>query len=84
MVVEILYSCCASRVQAGALKTNLTTGKVWRGESEDTPNNSMDVRAKQRLCYRVVFLPFACVLAVSPHVISAVICLVVKCYAYRL
>ncbi len=28
----------------------------------------MDVRAKQRLCYRVVFLPFACVYSVSPHV----------------
>jgi len=36
------------------------------------PNNSMDVRAKQRLCYRVVFLPFTCVVAVSPHVNSAV------------
>ena len=32
----------------------------------------MDVRAKQRLFYQRVFLPFACVLAVSPHVISIV------------
>ena len=34
----------------------------------------MDVRAKQRLSYRVVFLIRSCVVAVSPHVISAVIC----------
>ena len=33
---------------------------------------SMDVRAKQRLSYQRVFLPLACVAAVSPHVISAV------------
>jgi hypothetical protein len=26
-------------------------------ENNDEPNNSMDVRAKQRLFYRVVFLP---------------------------
>ncbi len=32
----------------------------------------MDVRAKQRLSYRVVRLTLACVSAVSPHVISAV------------
>jgi hypothetical protein len=32
----------------------------------------MDVRRKQRLCYHVVFLPFACVLAVSAHVISSI------------
>ena len=32
----------------------------------------MDVRAKQRLSYRVVFLTQSCVLAVSPHVISIV------------
>ncbi len=32
----------------------------------------MDVRAKQRLSYQRVFLPLACVLAVSPHVISTV------------
>jgi hypothetical protein len=36
------------------------------------PNNSMDVRAKQRLCYERVFLPLTCVVAVSPHVISTV------------
>ncbi|MDQ3749426.1 MAG: hypothetical protein M3367_10515 [Acidobacteriota bacterium] len=35
-------------------------------------NKSMDVRAKQRLSFRVVSLPSACVMAVSPHVISAV------------
>src|SRR5256885_12433160 len=32
----------------------------------------MDVRAKQLLCYQRVFLPLACVAAVSPHVISSV------------
>jgi hypothetical protein len=36
------------------------------------PNKSLDVGAKQRLSYRVVFLPLACVLAVSPHVNSIV------------
>jgi len=36
------------------------------------------VRAKQRLCFHVVFLPLACVLAVSPHVNSAVRFLSVK------
>jgi len=46
--------------------------------SKSASNNSMDVRAKQRLSYRVVFLPFACVAAVSPHVISIVICFLVK------
>jgi hypothetical protein len=35
-------------------------------------NNPMDVRVKQRLSYRVVFLPFSCVNSVSPYVISAV------------
>lgn len=33
----------------------------------------MDVRTKQRLCYRVALFPFAYVLTVSPHVISNVI-----------
>ena len=32
----------------------------------------MDVRANQRLCYQQAMLPFACMVAVSPHVISAV------------
>jgi predicted esterase len=32
----------------------------------------MDVRAKQRLSYHVVFLPLTCVVAVSPHVNSGV------------
>ena len=32
----------------------------------------MDVRAKQRLCYRVVRLTQTGLVAVSPHVISAV------------
>ncbi len=32
----------------------------------------MDVRAKQRLCYHVVRLTLAGLVAVSPHVISAV------------
>ncbi len=38
-----------------------------------TPNNSMDVRAKQRLFYQRVFPPLTCVLPVSPHVISTVV-----------
>ncbi len=41
-------------------------------------NNSMDVRAKQRLYYDVACFPLACVAAVSPHVISAVRCFVLK------
>ena len=36
------------------------------------PNNSMDVRAKQRLSYRVVRQTLAGLVAVSPHVISSV------------
>jgi len=32
------------------LKTNLAAGEVGRGGNEDTPNKSLDVRAKQRLC----------------------------------
>ncbi|MDQ3713829.1 MAG: hypothetical protein M3388_16635 [Acidobacteriota bacterium] len=31
--VEILQSSCASRVEAGASRTNLTAGKVGRGET---------------------------------------------------
>jgi len=37
-----------------------------------TANNSMDVRAKQRLCYRVVRQTQTGLVAVSPHVISTV------------
>jgi uncharacterized membrane protein YcjF (UPF0283 family) len=37
----------------------------------------MDVRAKQLLSYHAVFLPLACVVAVSPHVISIVGCFVI-------
>ena len=36
------------------------------------PNNSMDVRAKQRLSLNGVCFPSDCVVAVSPHVISIV------------
>ena len=32
----------------------------------------MDVRAKQRLSFSVLRFPLACVVAVSPHVISTV------------
>ncbi len=60
------------------LKINLMAGKVGRGENQDTPNKSLDVRAKQRLSFHVVFLPLTCVLAVSPHVNSIVRLLVVK------
>ncbi len=35
-------------------------------------NKSLDVRAKQRLSYRVAFFPSTCVVAVSPHVNSTV------------
>jgi hypothetical protein len=41
-------------------------------------NKSMDVRAKQRLSFGVVWFPFACVVAVSPHVISTVMLLARK------
>lgn len=37
-----------------------------------TAYNSMDVRAKQRLCYERCSFPSRCVVAVSPHVISTV------------
>jgi len=53
------------------VKINLREVKR-RAKDDDTPNNSMDVRAKQRLSYRVVRLTRSCVAAVSPHVISAV------------
>jgi hypothetical protein len=43
-----------------------------RAEDDNAANNSMDVRAKQRLCYQRVFLTRSCVVAVSPHVSSAV------------
>jgi len=36
------------------------------------PNKSLDVRAKQRLCYHVVFLTQPGLAAVSPHVNSVV------------
>ena len=41
-------------------------------------NNSMDVRAKQRLCYERRSFPQCCVKAVSPHVISTVICFLAR------
>ena len=43
------------------------------------PNKSMDVRAKQRISYRVAWFLLACVVAVSPHVISAVMRLNLRC-----
>ncbi len=39
---------------------------------KNASNNSMDVRAKQQLCFQRVFLTRSCVDSVSPHVISAV------------
>ncbi len=39
-------------------------------------NNSMDVRAKQRLSFRVVFLPLTVLVAVSARVNAAVMLLV--------
>jgi hypothetical protein len=39
---------------------------------KDAPNNSMDVRAKQGLSYRVVLFTLNLSVAVLPHVISAV------------
>ncbi len=51
-----------------------------RGENNHAANKSLDVRAKQRLCYRGVFLPLTCVVAVSPHVISTVRQLPLKPY----
>ncbi len=44
----------------------------------------MDVRAKQLRCYQRVFLPLTCVLSVSPHVISAVISLLVNYVSFNL
>jgi len=41
---------------------------------------SLDMRAKQRLSYRVVFLPLTCAVAVSPHVNSIVRHLSVFCH----
>ncbi len=41
-------------------------------------NKSMDVRAKQRLSYQRVYLPFACVFSVLPHVVSIVMLLFVN------
>jgi len=41
-------------------------------DNQHAPNKSLDVRAKQRLCFHVVRQTLACVLAVSPHVNSAV------------
>jgi hypothetical protein len=48
-----------------AFHAKLRVGKR-RGEIEDASNKSMDVRAKQRLCYQRVFLPFACPLRFRP------------------
>ncbi len=36
------------------------------------PNKSLDVRAKQRLCFYVALFPWRCVYSVSPHVNSIV------------
>jgi len=44
-------------------------------EDEDASNNSMDVRAKQRLCLLACPFTLNLSVAVSPHVISAVRCL---------
>jgi len=46
--------CRAPRFEASVLKIKLTAGKVGRGGNQDTPNKSLDVRAKQRLCLGVV------------------------------
>jgi hypothetical protein len=42
-------------------------------EPKRAPNKSLDVRAKQRLCYQTCPLNFTLSLAVSPHVNSIVI-----------
>ena len=42
------------------------------------PNKSMDVRAKQLLCYDGLSLTRSCAVTVSPHVISTVRCFVVN------
>ncbi len=44
-----LQVCRASRFEANLLKIKLTVGKVGRGGNKDTPNKSLDVRAKQLL-----------------------------------
>ncbi len=53
-------------------KKSMSVSKSESRKGKDAANKSMDVRAKQRLCYYVALFPFACVLPVSPHVISTV------------
>ena len=43
-----------------------------RAKDKNAANKSLDVRAKQRLSFHVVFLTRSCVDSVSPHVNSVV------------
>jgi hypothetical protein len=62
----------ALRVAKNVVKIELERRQRKRAEDEDTPNKSLDVRAKQRLCLERRLLPLACVDSVSPHVNSVV------------
>ncbi len=70
--VENLPVCRASRFEASVLKIKLTVGKAGRGENQDTPNKSLDVRAKQCVCYRRRLFTLSLRMAASSHVISTV------------
>ncbi len=65
-------NCLAQSPREGYITTSDGVRLFYNLAIDAPPNKSMDVRAKQRLCFNVTLLPFACVLMVSPHVISTV------------
>ncbi len=62
------------KLKPNKLKQRSIIGEVNKRRSliKHAANKSLDVRAKQRLSYHVVFLTQTGLVAVSPHVISAV------------
>ena len=66
MIKPNLVSFNLLRRICGSAKINV------RVLAKATPNNSMDVRRKQQLCYLACPFPSRCAVAVSPHVISTV------------
>ena len=62
-------------VQHTQKRKQLSSRAFWKRQlllCNAPSNNSMDVRAKQRLCYQRVFWTQAGLVAVSPHVISII------------
>jgi hypothetical protein len=74
-VKRVKWRSCVKASVVVKIKVSYYNGSEYvtlYDENKGAYNKSMDVRAKQRLSYQLVFLTRSCVLAVSPHVISAV------------